>query len=39
MMEARRLGLELSGWDADWIGARLFIAGISRERDASLGVL
>lgn len=36
MMEARRVGFDLSGWNADWTGARLFLAGIDRERDASM---
>lgn len=37
--EAARLGLDLSGWNADWTGARLFLDGVSHERCASMGAL
>lgn len=39
MIEAARHGLDLSGWNADWTGARLFLAGVAHERDASMGAL
>ncbi|WP_152536445.1 hypothetical protein [Sphingobium sp. C100] len=39
MIEAARYGLDLSGWNADWTGARHFLAGIVHERCASMGAL
>ncbi len=39
MMEAVRLGLDLSGWNADWTGVRLFLDGLGHERCASMGAL
>ncbi|WP_156415274.1 hypothetical protein [Sphingobium baderi] len=37
--EALRHGVSVSGWDADWTGLRLWLAGFDQERDASLGGL
>lgn len=34
---AAACGIDLYGWDADWLGARLFLAGIADERCASFG--
>ncbi|MBN9505344.1 MAG: hypothetical protein J0I69_04895 [Altererythrobacter sp.] len=34
---AARYGIDLHGWDADWLGARLFLAGIGRGACASAG--
>ncbi|WP_278374342.1 hypothetical protein [Sphingobium xenophagum] len=38
-IEAARYGFELSGWNADWTGAQLFLAGLNHERCASMGAL
>lgn len=37
--DAARYGIELMGWDADWTGARVFIAGLRAERCRSIGPL
>lgn len=34
-----RLGIDLSGWDADWATARIFMAGLDDERCRSFGAL
>lgn len=39
MVAAAHCGLDLSGWNADWTGARHFLAGLSHDRCASMGAL
>ncbi|CAH0348272.1 MAG: hypothetical protein WA085_05240 [Sphingobium sp.] len=36
-LQAASVGIDLSGWDADWRAADLFIAGLDDERCASFG--
>lgn len=37
--DAARLGIDPSGWDADWAAARIFLAGLDDERCRSFGAL
>lgn len=36
ILYARRVGLDLGGWNADFEGARLFLDGLRAERHASI---
>jgi len=36
ILRARRVGLDLGGWNADFEGARLFLDGILAERNVSI---
>jgi hypothetical protein len=38
-LQAAAVGIDLRGWDADWTGARLFVAGLGDRHCASFGEL
>lgn len=38
-IDAAHMGFDLSGWDADWAGARLFLSAIDALHERSIGPL